>query len=240
MARSATFAIGSWRADRRRGVVGRDGLEGRLERRLMDLLLLFADAPGRVIDRQEIVARVWSGRAIGDDTIASAISKLRTALGATKTERYIETIPKRGYRLVADVEDPVTSRTTSEGESDAATLVRRGLSALRVMLPSSLAQARLYFEGAVRVDPRRAEAHAGLAEALLMQIMMGQGDPASLASAAKSAAHTAIALDEKFAPGWSALGVARLLADREFSAANDALERAIGLDPKLASARTNR
>jgi DNA-binding winged helix-turn-helix (wHTH) protein len=240
MSRTTTFAIGKWRADPRSGVLTRDGREERLEPRLMDLLLVFAEAPGRVIDREEIVARVWSGRAIGDDTIASAISRLRTALDESKTERYIETIPKRGYRLVADVAGMTPSRAVSNEEPEAANLVRKGLSALGIMLPPSLAQARLYFEGAIRADPRRADAHAGLAEALLTQIMMGQGDPDSLASAAKSAARASIVLDDNFASGWSVLGLATLLADRKFSAADDALQRATGLDPTLASAHRNR
>jgi Flp pilus assembly protein TadD len=207
----------------------------RLEPRLMELLTLFAVAAGRVIGKDEIVRRVWAGRAIGDDTLAAAISRLRSALGETETERYIETLPKRGYRFLAGV-GPAQSPA---GDSSAKELVHRGTSALRMMLPPALAQARLYFEGAIKRDSKRADAHAGLAETMITQVMMGQGAAASLFSAAKSAARAAVSLDENFAAGWSVLGLATLLADRDFAAADDAMQRALALDPELASAHRN-
>ncbi len=110
-ARSAqnSFILGAWRVDPGVGeITPRVGGEAvRFEPRQMDLLLLFAGSGGRVVTKDEIVAQVWSGRAIGDDTLASAISKLRKALGASKRDRYIETLPKRGYRLVASVGEGV-------------------------------------------------------------------------------------------------------------------------------------
>ena len=199
--------------------------------------MLFADAPDRVIGKDEIVRRVWAGRAIGDDTLAAAISKLRTALGETETERYIETLPKRGYRLRAGV---ASDRPATDTRHDDSELVRRGTSALRMMFPPALAQARLYFEGAIKKNPRRADAHAGVAETMIAQVMMGQGAPASLFSAAKSAARAAVSLDGSFAAGWSVLGLATLLADRDFSAADEALQRALALDAGLGEAHRNR
>ena len=236
----ASFRVGRWRVDAARGLLSAEGEEEQLEPRLMELLLLFADSPGRVIGRDEIVARVWSGRAVGDDTIASAVSRLRASLGENKTERYIETLSKRGYRLVAEVvesDKPVVRRAE---ESEVGNLVRQGLAALRVVLPPSLTQARLYFEGAIRADPRRADAQAGLAETLLSQIMIGQGEPNSLATAAIAAARMSVVLDDAFAPGWAVLGLAILLGERDFEAADEALARAIGLDPELAFAHRNR
>ena len=55
----------------------------------MELLLAFADAGDAVLSKDDLVARVWAGRAIGDDTLAAAISRLRDALEATKEDRYI-------------------------------------------------------------------------------------------------------------------------------------------------------
>ena len=78
------FRFGAWRVDPARGVLtGDGGEEARLEPRLMDLLLLFAGSGGRVLSKDQIVEAVWEGRAIGDDTLAAAISRLRRALGET-------------------------------------------------------------------------------------------------------------------------------------------------------------
>ncbi len=231
------FDLGGWRVDPARGVLVRDGAETRLEPRLMDLLLLFAAAPLRVVSKDEIIASVWSGRAIGDDTLAAAVSRLRAALGETKDARFIETLPKRGYRLLI-APDGAAGADAPASEDDVATLLRKGRAALAVPLPQSLAQARVYFEAAVARDPASARAHAGLAEAMLTSHAVGQG--ASFAASAKAAAQAAIALDPNLAEGWALLGAARLLADRDFAAADAALLKAVALDPDLARARRAR
>ncbi|HEY4943706.1 MAG TPA: winged helix-turn-helix domain-containing protein [Rhizomicrobium sp.] len=232
------FDLGGWRVDPARGVLARDGAETRLEPKLMDLLLLFAASPGRVVSKDEIVAAVWSGRAIGDDTLAAAISRLRSALGETKGAgtRFIETLPKRGYRLAVAPDGSGPPAATGGGEI--AALLRKGRAALSVPLPQSLAQARVYFEAAAAADPRSAAAHAGLAEAMLTQHAVGQG--AGFAASAKAAAQAATALDPASAEGWALLGAATLLADRDFAGADAALLKALALDPDLARAHRAR
>jgi len=230
------FDLGGWRVDPARGVLARGTAETRLEPRLMDLLLLFAGSPGRVIAKNEIVATVWEGRAIGDDTLAAAISRLRTALGETRSNRFIETLPKRGYRLVMVPEGGAPQPGVAE--SEVASLLAKGRAALLVPLPQSLAQARVYFEAAVAADARSAAAHAGLADAMLSQHLAGQG--AHFAESAKASAQAATALDPENADAWALLGAATLLADRDFARADAALLKAIALDPELARAHRTR
>ena len=105
-------------------------------------------------------------------------------------------------------------------------------------LTSSLAQARLYFEEAVRKAPAWAPAHQGLADALIARHFSDPKDAAL--PTAKAAAHTAVALDDASAPAWATLGLAILLADRDFAAADAALQRAIALDGGYAPARRRR
>jgi tetratricopeptide (TPR) repeat protein len=234
------FRFGAWRVDPARGVLMADtGEESRLEPRLMDLLVLFAGSGGRVLGKEEIIEAVWEGRAIGDDTLAAAVSRLRRALGETADRRYIETSPKRGYRAVpgdgAPTGPPV--RSASAGPPEARALVAQGRRALASPLPSSLAQARLYFEAAVRAAPGYAPAHQGLADGLIAgRLAGGAPEPA----AAKAAAHAAVGLDETSAPAWSTLGMALLLADRDFAAADAALRRAAALDPALPTPHRHR
>ena len=176
------FAFGDWQVDPSRGLItGADGERARLEPRLMDLLLLFAGSDGRVLGKDEIIAATWGDRAIGDDTLAAAVSRLRRALGATLQRRYIETVPKRGYRAVVETpphgSDP---RAASGGPPEAAALVAQGLQALASPRPSSLAQARLCFEAAMAKAPGWSPAHQGLADALIARQYVEQGgDPAA-------------------------------------------------------------
>jgi DNA-binding winged helix-turn-helix (wHTH) protein len=242
-----SFAFGDWRVEPSRGglVALADGAETHLEPRLMDLLLLFAGSTGRVLGKDEIIEGVWGGRAVGDDTLAAAISRLRSALGETPGRRYIETVPKRGYRLAISPSGSAggTSGSPAAGPdapAKAAALVAQGRAALASPFAASQAQARLYFEAAVAEAPGWAPAHVGLAETLAAQHVAGQGAGAGLMAAAKAAAHAAVGLDPHLARGWSALGLTTLLCDRNFAAVDEALRRAIALDPALSSAHSHR
>jgi len=228
MAGQRAFDLGGWRVDPARGALIRDGAETRLEPKLMDLLLLFAASSGRVVSKDEIVAVVWGGRAIGDDTLAAAISRLRAALGG----RFIETLPKRGYRLVVIPED--NKKPDGAAKTGIDMLIADGYAALKVPLPQSLSQARVYFEAAVKADPQSAVAHAALAGALLQQHIAGHGP--GFAALAKVSAYAATALDPELATGWAVLGCATLISDRDFAGAEAALQAALARNPGLAVA----
>jgi len=76
----------------------------RLRPKLMDVLVYLAWRPGQVISKEKIIDAVWARKFIAEGTLAQAVFELRTALGDyRKGSRFIETIPKRGYRLVAPV-----------------------------------------------------------------------------------------------------------------------------------------
>ena len=94
-----------------------DGSEiRRLEPKMVELLQLLAEQPGRVVSRDDIMLRLWPQTVVGDDTLARIVSKLRKALGDDgKQQQFIETLPKRGYRLVAPVRlDPESQVPNTE------------------------------------------------------------------------------------------------------------------------------
>jgi DNA-binding winged helix-turn-helix (wHTH) protein len=223
-----SFALGSWRVEPARGViVAADSKEVRLEPQLMDLLLLFAGAPGEVISKDRIIASVWKNRAIGDDTLAAAISRLRAALAP---EKFIETIPKRGYRFVIDPHQPIPILSRAP-VSAAEAAVAQGFAILKSPNPLALGQAKLYFETAIKTEPALARAHAGLAQTLLLQHLMGS-DPSPLAvQAAQSAARAALAHDTNDTLALAVLGCAVLLSDRDFAAADTHFQKALASDP---------
>ncbi len=100
--------VGGWSLDAASGEISRGEIRRRLEPKTLDLLLLLARSPSRVFSREEIFAAIWPDVTVGDDTLARAVSKLRKALDDDpKNPRIIETIPKRGYRLIdAVARDP--------------------------------------------------------------------------------------------------------------------------------------
>jgi DNA-binding winged helix-turn-helix (wHTH) protein/tetratricopeptide (TPR) repeat protein len=99
--------VGDWVVDDQTDTIARGELRRKLERRAMAVLTHLAERAGQVVSKDELLDSVWGGAAVSDHSVAIAISQLRRALDdAHSPAKYIETIPKRGYRLVATVTDP--------------------------------------------------------------------------------------------------------------------------------------
>jgi DNA-binding winged helix-turn-helix (wHTH) protein len=81
----------------------RDGVPVPLAPKEFETLRLLIERHGRLVTKQELLDRVWAGTFVGDDTIAQRISCLRKALGDSASQKYIETVPKRGYRFAGNV-----------------------------------------------------------------------------------------------------------------------------------------
>lgn len=80
----------------------RGDLRVELEPKTMAVLLALAARPGEVLGSDELIRDVWHGRPMGDNPVYKSIAKLRRALDDEAEEpRYIETIPRKGYRLIA-------------------------------------------------------------------------------------------------------------------------------------------
>jgi DNA-binding winged helix-turn-helix (wHTH) protein len=92
-----------------------------VEPRVMQVLVVLADAAGQVITRETLFERCWGGIYVGDDSLnraVGAVRKLATGLAGSSFE--IETIPRTGYRLTGAVPQPV--------RDDMLSAARRGLS----------------------------------------------------------------------------------------------------------------
>jgi len=80
------------------------GREKRIESKAMSLLILLASDAGKVITRKQLLTSIWPNVVVGDEVISQLVYSLRNALGDdAKNPQYIETIPKKGYRFIAEV-----------------------------------------------------------------------------------------------------------------------------------------
>jgi len=102
------FALGDWFIDPATGTLTGAAGQRRLTPKLMDLLLALARREGGVATRDELLREVWGERStVSDEPLTRAIAELRKTLGDDRGDPcYIETIPKRGYRLIASVGTP--------------------------------------------------------------------------------------------------------------------------------------
>ena len=87
-----------------------------MEPKVMNLLQVLVDNAGTVVSRADLLNQVWSENAGGDESLSRAVSLLRRAFGEIRGgNQYIETVPKRGYRLVAEVCVNVGEQTVETG-----------------------------------------------------------------------------------------------------------------------------
>jgi DNA-binding winged helix-turn-helix (wHTH) protein/TolB-like protein/Tfp pilus assembly protein PilF len=107
-----TLCVGGWTVEPSLNQLLAPGRIVKLEPKSMEVLLCLAVRPGQVMSREALLSAVWPGIVVGDDCLTQVVTKLRRALKEVpEASAYIETISKRGYRLVA----PVTR--TLEGSS---------------------------------------------------------------------------------------------------------------------------
>lgn len=95
-----------------------EGERRRLEHRAARTLELLCRRSGAIVSQEEILREVWNGRAISPNSVPVVIKDLRQALGDDAREpRHIETVAKRGYRLLSGPEeDPIDAEELAKEE----------------------------------------------------------------------------------------------------------------------------
>ncbi|HEY7546430.1 MAG TPA: winged helix-turn-helix domain-containing protein, partial [Blastocatellia bacterium] len=100
----ASFKIGRYLVEPRRGIIFINGNSVHIEPKVMDVLVCLARRADKVVSKDELLQSVWADTFVTEQVLKVAVSELRKALGDDAREpRFIQTIPKQGYRLIADV-----------------------------------------------------------------------------------------------------------------------------------------
>ncbi|MEK6304532.1 MAG: winged helix-turn-helix domain-containing protein [Acidobacteriota bacterium] len=97
------YEFGAYRIDARDHLLLRDGEAVPLAPKAFDLLLVLVENSGRVLTKEELMRQVWPDSFVEEANLSHHVFTLRRALGEDGEGRYIETIPRRGYRFVAAV-----------------------------------------------------------------------------------------------------------------------------------------
>src|SRR5688572_1758228 len=100
----ARLQVGDWTVEPPLNQLSAAGKTVKLEPKAMAVLVYLAERPGQVVSREALLASVWAGVVVGDDSLTQVVTKLRKALGDVRHKpAYIQTIAKGGYRLIAPV-----------------------------------------------------------------------------------------------------------------------------------------
>jgi DNA-binding winged helix-turn-helix (wHTH) protein len=123
----AKIQIGDFLLDKQLSTLKKNEVEIVVEPKLLELLLLFCHNPNRIISREEILEKLWQNSIVTDNAINKMVGNLRKLLlDDPKTPQYIQTVPKRGYRLICSVDiisnissDLVTDNCSNENNTEA-------------------------------------------------------------------------------------------------------------------------
>ncbi len=122
------YEFGDYRLDPRERLLWRDGVMVWLTPKAFDTLLVLVEQSGRVLSKDELMERIWPNSFVEEANLAQNVSMLRKALSeSTDGPKFIETLPKRGYRFILPVRKvqwepeaeeiapaaPITAPTTS-------------------------------------------------------------------------------------------------------------------------------
>ena len=127
---SVSFRVGEFLIEPQLNSISKDGYSTRVEPKVMQVLVCLCDAADQVLTKERLIQSVWTDTFVTDDVLTRAISELRKALGDdSKEPRYIQTIPRSGYRLIAPV-----SHTHIDAGNQAVPTIQRTRSLLTPLL----------------------------------------------------------------------------------------------------------
>jgi DNA-binding winged helix-turn-helix (wHTH) protein/TolB-like protein len=103
--RTGEFRLGEWLVRPSLNQLSRGGTVAHLRPKAMDVLVYLAARGGTVVSKDEVIEAIWAKQFLADSALSRAVCEVRQALGdEAQRSTYIQTIPKRGYRLITPVQ----------------------------------------------------------------------------------------------------------------------------------------
>src|SRR5688500_8753204 len=110
------YEFGEFRLDPEERILTQDGKPISITPKVFDLLTVLIKNRGRVIEKDELMAAIWKDSFVEDSNLAFNIRQLRKALDDdARQPSFIETVPKRGYRFIAEVEEIAPENESNNG-----------------------------------------------------------------------------------------------------------------------------
>jgi len=103
------YEFGRFRLDAKERLLLRDGEIVPLTPKAFDMLLALVENSGHLLEKNELMRTLWPDTFVEEESLAQNISLLRKALDESENQKFIETVPRRGYRFVASVRKTIKS-----------------------------------------------------------------------------------------------------------------------------------
>lgn len=114
------YSFGDFTVDVEQKVLLRNATPLALAPKVFDTLMILLDNGGRIVEKEDLMKRLWPDTFVEESNLTFNIQQLRKSLGDNAREpKFIETVPRRGYRFIADVtrDDPVSTSVSPEAHS---------------------------------------------------------------------------------------------------------------------------
>ncbi len=221
--------FGPFQIDPRTWLLTRDNQPVDLSPRLVEILGFIVSRSGQIVTKDELLEKFWPDVNVTENTLTRAIADIRKAINDDASEpKFLETASRRGYRFVG------TQGTPGAPGADPFKEWVRGRLALDSLDGTKLDEAVRAFETTTAELPGYAPAHAGLANAYLLQYertRFGSVPDRDLLARAMSAARQASTLDPSLGEAWAVLGYLLCAAGRT-EEGQAAARRATALEPE--------
>jgi DNA-binding winged helix-turn-helix (wHTH) protein/Tfp pilus assembly protein PilF len=240
------FDFDDFRVDVENRVLLRNGLPLPLHPKTFDVLVVLTRRAGETVDKDELLGEVWTDTFVEEGNLAKHISTLRQVLGDTPSEqRFVKTIPKRGYRFTADVrevgdagsmivvEEVSRERLTVHEETMTDAWPRWPIVAAAGVLVSVLAVGWAFFGAGANAKERRWSRNAEAIEAYEKGRELWKSRSPQSLHEATLLLERAVEKDPDFALAHSALADAYTFDYGNWQKAEGEARLAIGLDPSL-------
>lgn len=221
-----TYEFGGFRLSEDEKILFRGDSVVEVTPKAIEILLVLVENAGRIVPKEEIFQKVWAGSFVEEANLSHHIFRLRKALGEDKRLKFIETVPKRGYRFAA-------GKHTEN--SDAYALYLQGRFFLNQNTEENVEKSIPFFDRAVALDPRYASAYAARAEAHYMSAEWTVSNNEAIPKA-KTDLATALSLDDTLVEALTLSAYIKYQYDWDFAASEVEFKKAVALNPSYADA----
>ena len=91
--------------DARERTIRKDGEAVKLKNRAFEVLLVLVENAGKIVTKEDFFESIWQDSFVEENNLTVAVAQIRKVLGETRKDKFVETVPKKGYRFVAEVEE---------------------------------------------------------------------------------------------------------------------------------------
>lgn len=249
------FRFGSFSLNADERILLRDGRRVSLAPKVLQTLLILVRHTGHVVEKEFLIKQVWPDDFVEEGNLAQHIFALRKVLGDTTDDsRFIETVPGRGYRFIASIDDNEKVADSSKPSVRNVRDVNQKFSEQHYTQPDSaykhyvkgryfwskcskesLEKSLDCFHQALALEPGYAAAYAALADSYF-RLSTSYWPPKVAYPKARAAVLKALELDETLAEAHAAFGIIKVRCDWDWNGARREFERAIELNPNYPTA----